>query len=268
MNEIAFFFYHRVDDNMFETCVKTLRRHSKCKIVVATDNVPGDMRTDFSRRYDIEWIDVPRERMTGRRAGCKIEVLREFVVGLSENDAVFVSDVDVYFMGDPFEAFDGSFDLGLTTRGYPYYFPINAGVFCLVCNEKTKEWLGWHVNEIHDPKWERYRSLNRRHRQRFGLDWAVGQDFLIACWEARDEIRETRDFVIKDVGPRYNYCPPSDKWFERAFEAIRTAYRDKTHVVLHLKGQLKRILYEGLFEDAVTSHPKVGTDWWGEGKKT
>ena len=267
MNEIAFFFYHRVDDNMFETCVKTLRRHSSCKIVVASDNFPDELKKEFSNKYVIDWIDVPREQMKGRRAACKVEVLSKYVDQLSMYDAVFVSDVDVYFMGNPFEAF-GGFDLGLTTRGYKYYFPINAGVFCLVCNETTKDWLHWHVNEVRRPTWELYKSLNHRHRQRFGLDWAVGQDFLIACWQKRDEIFETRGFIIKDVGPRYNYCPPSDKWFGRAFDCIRKAYRDKTHVVLHLKGQLKTILYEGLFEDAVTRHPKAGHDWYGGGMNT
>lgn len=263
MNEIAFFFYHRVDDNMFETAIKTLRRHSSCWITVASDNVPDDMKSYFSKQYDVHWVDVPRDRMKGRRAACKIEVLNEFVAKLSGEDRVFVSDVDVYFMGNPFTAF-GDFDVGLTTRGYKYYFPINAGVFCLVCNDNTKEWLRWHVDEVFDPKWILYKNLNRRHRQRFGLDWAVGQDFLIACWEARDQLK----YDIVDVGPRYNYCPPSDKWFGRAFEAIRTAYRDKTHVVLHLKGQLKKILYEGLFEDAVTRYSKAGHDWYGGGMNT
>ena len=152
-----------------------------------TENVPDGMRTYFIKKYDVNWIDVLREQMTGRRAVCKIEVLIELVASLSDKDAVCVSDVDVYFMGNPFEAL-GNFDIGLTTRGYPYYFPINAGIFFLICNEKTKQWMQWHVEEVNDPKWELYKGLNRRHRERFGLDWAVGQDFLIACWEARDKI--------------------------------------------------------------------------------
>jgi len=254
---------------MFQTCIKTLRKVSDCKIVVVTDNVPEKMKEDWSSEYQIDWIDVPRALMIGRRAACKIEALDNFVWQHKNGDVVMVADVDMYFMADPFTALDGQhFDIAFTTRGYDYYFPINGGMFYIVVNDKSRLWLRWHVSEVHNPTWPAYRRRNARHRQRFGLDWAVGQDFLIACWEKRDWILKEMELVIKDVGPKYNYCPPSDKWFERAFECIRKAYKERTHTVLHLKGALKSILYEGLFEDAVTKHTKCSHDWFGEGKKT
>jgi len=227
------------------------------------------MREEFSVQYDVHWIVLSPAVVSGRRAACKIETLNDFIQGFSGEDRVLVSDVDMYFLGNPFTAFkEFEFDVGLTTRGYEYYFPINGGVFCLVCNEKTKEWLKWHVSEIHNMTWSPYIGLNKRHHQRFGLDWAKGQDFLIACWQEREWIKKTKGIVIEDVGNKYNYCPPSDKWKQKAFEAIRKAYREKSVVALHLKSTLKDMLYEGLFEDAVMKYPRCSSDWYGAGKKT
>jgi len=269
MTQYAFLFYHRCDDNMFETCVKTLRMHSGCDIIVATDNVPHDLQNQWSKDYGVYWIDVPVEQMKNRRAAAKIEILDSYVHSLEPDDQVFVSDVDMYFMKDPFTAFTRfEFDVAFTTRGYEYYFPINAGVFCLRVNDFSKRWISWHKEQIYDPTWRPYRDQNKRHRERFGFDWAVSQDFLISCWKERAWIAQTMNINIQDIGPEYNYCPPSDKWKQKAFEAIRIAYRDKTHVVLHLKSTLKDMLYEGLFVDAVIQYPRCGNDWFGEGKKT
>jgi hypothetical protein len=267
MTQYAFMVYHRADDNMFETCLKTLRNHSTCNIVVATDNVAEESRLNLSREYGVQWIVMDSELMENRRAACKLEQLELFVKTLKEGDSILVSDVDIYFLADPFTAI-GDFDIGLTTRGYEYYFPINGGVFYIVCNERSMEWLRWHVAEIHEMTWLPYVVYSYNHRTRFGLDWAVGQDFLVACWEERDWIEREKGIRIVDVGPRYNYCPPSDKWGLKAFEAIRKAYRDKSVVALHLKSTLKDILYEGLFPDAVTKHPRCSNDWFIAGKST
>lgn len=267
--EYAFLFYHRCDDNMFETCVKTLRLVSGCKIVVGTDNVPEEMRTEWTNSYGIEWIIIPRQQMKGRRAAAKLEVLKDFTDTLLEGDKVFICDVDMYFLLNPFEAFvNRTFDVGFTTRGYNYSYAINGGAYLLNINEASCNWVHWHVEQIHNPTWNVYRALNKNHRKRFGLDWAVGQDFMLACWEHRDAIKKDKDICIEDVGSHYNYCPPSDQWAEKAFIALRKAYRDKTHAVLHLKGALKDILYEGLFEHAITKYPKCQHDWFGAGKNT
>lgn len=267
MNQYTFMVYHRTDDNMFETCLKSLRANSDCKIVVVTDNVDEALRQTLTREYGIRWIVLESARMYKRRAACKIEELERFVASLQDNDSVLVSDVDIYFLSDPFVAM-GNFDVGLTTRGYDYYFPINGGVFYIKVNNESRRWLQWHVAEISVPTWDTYLKYNQHHRSRFGLDWAVGQDFLIACWECRDWVLTNKGIVIKDVGPKYNYCPPSDKWGQKAFEAIRTAYRDKSVVALHLKSTLKDILYEGFFEHAVVSQPRCSNDWFTVGRST
>lgn len=252
---------------MFETCVKTLRKHSNCVIVVVTDNVPSETRHKLSRTYNIHWMVLNPGTMEHRRAACKIEQLDIFMQPREDGDCVLVSDVDIYFLADPFTAM-GDFDVALTTRGYDYYFPINGGIFYLNVNDKSKEWISWHNKEVIKPTWPPYIQLNQHHRKRFGLDWAVGQDFLIACWEQREQIKQETGITIVDVGPKYNYCPPSDKWGTKAFEAIRKAYHEKSVVALHLKSTLKDMLYEGFLEDAITKYPKCSNDWYTVGKRT
>jgi len=269
MTQYAYMIYHRTDDNMFLTCLKTLRKNSKCTIVILTDNVPEEMQKELTAKYEVEWINVSKMLMKKRRAACKIEQLQHFVDGLDNGDEVLVMDVDIYFLADPFTAFEILiFDVALTTRGYDYHCKINAGVFYLSITDKTREWLRWHVSEVLEMKWEEYAKQNKDHRLRFGLDWAVGQDFLIVCWENRKWIETTKGIVIKDVGPNYNYCPPSDRWGLKAFEAVRKAYLEKSVTAIHLKSTLKDMLYEGLFEDAVTTGLRCSNDWYTEGNRT
>jgi hypothetical protein len=266
--DIAYFVYHRKDDNMLLTCINSLRVvNPNCSIVIVTDGVPEGLKDKLRNDYNVIWFYVTPSQMNKRRATCKIEMLNEIVKDLENSKAqILVSDVDIYFQGDPFVPFEEypDMDLGLTTRGYPYAFPINAGIFYIRVNDKMKSWVQWHIDEILKPSWGRYIQLHinqYRHRQRLGLDWAVSQDFLIANWLYKDEVKKLKGVNIIDVGPQYNFCPPVDTMKNKAFELIRESLIKKDKVVLHLKSDLKKMIYEGIFPNAKIEYPKGETAW-------
>ncbi|GAH05467.1 unnamed protein product, partial [marine sediment metagenome] len=92
--------------------------------------------------YDVNWIKVSVDEMKNRRAVCKIEQVCSGTQELDDGDKLMVSDVDVIFLDNPFTVFTGSYDLGVTSRGYPYYFDINAGVFFLYVSPKIRSLMG------------------------------------------------------------------------------------------------------------------------------
>jgi len=264
--QYVFYCYHRKDDNMLETCINSLRQvNSSVQILVVTDAMPPAVRDHFRDQYGVQWILVPFSQMQKRRATCKIECLEEAVHEMPEGAQVLVSDVDVYYLKDPFRAFDihTQMDLGLTTRGYQHLFPINAGIFYLHIQKSLREWLLWHRQQILRPTWEPYVQLRHTyHHERYGLDWSVGQDFLIANWLHRSEVFQERLVRIEDVGAQYNYCPPTDTMGAAAFEMVRRVLRDQTVNTIHLKSDLKRMIYEpGLFPHACLRYAKGVVSW-------
>lgn len=264
MNKYAFFAYwHNVDLNMLETCVASLRRVSDCAIYIATDGVSKEIEKHFEI-YKVFWLRVPQDRVTKRRAYCKIEVLNELTRQLDDNDMIMVADVDIFFLKDPFVPFwkHREMDLGLTTRGYAHAFPINGGVFYIRIHPKMKEWLNWHLEEMKKPVWEPYIKHRKRwNHAHFGLDWSVGQDFLVANWRERKWVKETRDIDIIDVGPEYNYCPPTDTMGREAFKLAWKALKERSVSVLHLKSDLKTMIYMPDFQDAKINHTKGKSAW-------
>jgi len=266
----AYYCYHRKDDNMLETCINSLRAvelKSECQIIVCTDGVPEDFEKCLSEKYGVFWVKVPKLKMKNRRATCKIEVLTTIAQTMkNDEDLILVSDVDVYYQSDPFKPFADypDMDLGLTTRHYPHLFPINGGIFYIRVNQKTKNWLKWYIEQILIPTWRPYVQLRKNyHHEHYGLDWSVGQDFLIACWNCRYVLLDNIGLKITDVGPKYNYCPPVDLWKKKAFWAVREAIGKLDEVsIIHLKSDLKSMIYEpGLFPNATTHYPRGKTGW-------
>jgi hypothetical protein len=266
MSQYAFFAYWKnIDPNMLETCINSLRMVNPAVcIVVVTDGVPDELDQRLTREYAVRWIRVPSERAHKRRATCKIEVLCDFSKQCNNNDEILVSDVDVYFITDPFTAFSSKpdIDLGLTTRGYEHLFPINGGIFFVRMNPEMRTWLGWHVKEIHKPTWQPYVQFRKKyHHERYGLDWSVGQDFLIANWEHRTEVGIGMGVGVVDVGPHYNYCPPTDTMGNGAFKLAWDALEKRSVSVLHLKSDLKKMIYDSNFPNAKINYPKGSAAW-------
>jgi hypothetical protein len=265
MTKYVFFCYHRKEDNVLETCVNSFRHACpEARILIATDGVPANLKERFHKEYGVAWIQVPVEKMVKRRATCKIEVLNSLVQAMSQGDEVLVSDVDVYFLDDPFVPFKTHrrMDLGVTTRGYSHLFPINGGIFYIRVSDKMKDWMKWHEEQVHHPTWPPYVLSRKRYRhEHFGLDWSVGQDFLITNWLRREDILEQRGIRIEDAGPEYNYCPPTDTLGEKAFQMARKAVEERTVSVLHLKSDLKRMVYDDVLPLAKTNNPKGTLAW-------
>lgn len=254
--------YHPSDLNMLETSINSLRKVSDCKIQLFTDD---ELPSDFMERNKDLWIHIDiKNAMVGRRALYKVERYCEYAIQNPIED-IIVADVDTLFLSDPFKAFcEKEFDIGLTTRGYEYHFPINAGMIYLRHGENKNRFLNWHVFECSNPDWLPYVSWRKKWgHEKYGSDWTVGQDFLNVAWMHRDSVEETQVLKIDDVGPTYNYCPARDVFTEDvAIKMILDAYASKAASVLHLKSSLKRLLYEGVFDEAVIHYPKQDEFTW------
>jgi hypothetical protein len=250
---------------MLVTCIHSLRKVCPdAGIILTTDGIPqyvGDLLYD---EYDVEFDIVGKQRMVGRRATCKVERLCKCVEeDCEDGDIVLASDVDVVFLKDPFTAMeDEDIDIGLTTRGYPHLFPINGGIFYMRMNNGVQDWLLWHVEQIHNPTWKPYVDHREKcNHQRYGLDWSVGQDFLVACWMFRHHVWDRFKIRVSDVGPNYNFCPPTDTMGDGAFDMVWKALEEGEITTLHLKSALKGMIYDRSFPDAQILYPKGNLAW-------
>lgn len=268
MRKIAAMVYHRIDDNVLETCLKSLRAVSDCQIVIYTDDMPKDLCSEISRLYEVEWRVVAPVLMRGQRSVFKVIATNELAEAQPDGTQTMVSDVDTYFLKDPFEAFAEDFDLGVTSRGYDYWIPINAGIYFYRISDNMRRYLEYMSDEVDKPSWGAYVKFQTSHRhQRYGRDWSRGQDFLNTSWICKDLLRDVYHIKVKDVGYKYNYCPGVDvEGDDRAKALIRQAYKNKSVHVLHLKSSLKQLVYEDVFDLAVTRHPKGHYNWEAMGK--
>ena len=264
MNKYAFFAYwNNVDPNMLETCISSLRDVSDCIIYIAANSVPKDVEQKLNL-YGVQWIWIPDSKVKDRRACCKIEVLNDIVKQCGNNDMIMVSDVDIVFIKDPFFPFLSypDMDLGLTTRGYKHAFSINAGMFYIKVNDNMRKWLSWHLAEIYNPVWEAYVNHRRKwNHGHYGLDWSVGQDFLVSTWDNKEFVESKMNIKVVDVGPEYNYCPPTDTMGIKAFNMAWKSLDEKSVSVLHLKSDLKKMIYMPKFPNAKLNFKMGKTGW-------
>lgn len=244
-------YWNRVDDNVFETFVKTFRKYNQSALLqVHTDSEP-----ELNGRYkNVEWhLD---SNPKGRRALEKLESVYNLVRHLSNGSRVLISDIDVYFLGNPFSAFnDFHFDIGLTIRDY--WAPVNGGIWYFQVSDRLRAFFDFSlgpVNSILKPE-----NFPRTSKQ--WPDWFIDQDYLCWIWNSRKDIRKRYELKILDVGQRYNYCPGTDVYGNLTKGMLQKVCREKSAVTLHLKGVLKECIYEDWLGDAVICHKRGGVDW-------
>ncbi len=255
-------YWGRPNDDVFETCVNTFVKHApKALLQVHSD----DRVNDLSRDYGIRWVGVPKREVAGRRALCKIEQLQRLVHLLKNGDRLIVADADLYFLDDPFKAFEHEFDVAVTTRCHPYRWPVNGGMFFLRINKDTRAFVDFYLRQCEKPTWPALVEFRRG--RPYTPDWEIGQDFLCALYSVHGAVPYMKDLTVIDVGYEYNFCPNTDLFgTPKARILIQNAYEEKTVKVLHLKSELKLCIYDDYMEDAITK--RCDGRWnWKAGKK-
>ncbi len=160
-------------------------------------------------------------------------------------DKIFSLDLDTVVQGDIFKVFDGTFDFGYTTRFYPYWAPINEGVWCLDYSEKSAKFLKYFFDQVTKPTWEPFINFSKKfgHNSE-GKSWFSNQDFLCSQY-----LFGIDTFCrMKDIGWQYNFCPTVEeadpRTYEIAKECIIESIGSKNIKILHFKGRLKNIMEE------------------------
>ena len=234
-------YFNAVNDDMFETFLRTFRRVSGALLQVYTDTPKKKWEND----YQVEFVRVKPEEYRNKRCLCRMECVQHCLSRLKDGDRLVCSDVDVYYLDDPFTAFDKLyFDIGVTRRFHPYKVPINSGQFFIRANPTTRYIFDGELVDFarKHPEWH---------------DWYLDQEFLIDLWRKGDAV---------DVGWEYNFCPNTDVFgVEMAQGMIRRAYGSRSVKVLHLKSELMLCLYNGYMEDAVTKNPCGSWNWKKDG---
>jgi len=191
-------------------------------------------------------------------AGSKIITQFRFINNLPDNSKVISADADLYYLKDPFtafdiEAFDGAseqyeWDIAVTTRpeGELHHYPINQGIVMFRVNDKVRNFLEFLASQIFKRTWPELIEWQAKFNHT-GNNWCIGQDMMCVAWLLRDWVYEKFGVTIIDVGPKYNFCPHADgAHTEKGKELLMNAYYSRSVSVLHLKSRLKELLLDGM----------------------
>ena len=237
-----------INDDLLLTSLTTLRYLFKGEIYLVSPELSGRVQTWVSGERNIKLRQASMKQWENRRMCCKIELLYSILEAEDSEAQVIMGDVDVIFLGNPFEAFhEFHFDLGLTSRCYKYRTPVNGGMVYLRNSEGIRNYVRWAIDQMKNPTWQPYLNT-RRHR---GLDWYCDQDILVAIYRNKDEFEEMLNIKVIDIGFKYNYCTGTDVQRKAAFALMKEAYLKRKYPVLHFKTALKRLIYEPWFKDLV-----------------
>ena len=230
---------------------------------------------DNTKRSVLTQYVTPDERKIGRM-GSKVLTQYRFILGLPNGSRVISADGDLYFLRDPFQAFDfivngfdlsengklemreakssqqidvlakDKFDIGVTTRCEEYQYPINGGVVMFRVNDQVKDFLRFLIEQLYnltDPDLISYQKQFGHE----GTDWYIDQDMWNVAYLSDDKLKEHYNVKITDVGCSFNYAPHADgEQTESGKAKLMGAFLDESVHVLHLKSRLKELLFEGL----------------------
>ncbi len=230
------------------TMLASLDQHCNCTLIFVAQGMTAALQQQVRSAFaqSIEFRAVPDEQWFGQRMARKIWGLQQ--VPFSHGDRVFVLDTDLLIQADIFAGLDGSFDVGLTTRHYDYWYKINGGVWGFQFNARSRAFLKFFADELRCPTWTPLIAFQeslkpRRPLSAYGsLDWWCDQDFLCTVFDHPLPFACT----IGDLGPCYNFCPSVEDdipgTFENARVEILAKLGDRNIKVLHFKGRLKEVL--------------------------
>ncbi|MAH43683.1 hypothetical protein CL614_08265 [archaeon] len=234
---VAYFIYvgKYVKDDMFDVCVRSLKKQSDCKIVVYTCDLENQ---DILKNRNVEIINFSKEDWNNRRMTCKIEKAYQVIkdMSLKDGDNVLSLDADLIFLKDPFDVFNNEFDFFYTTRHFESEFKNNGGVWGYKINNSSKKFMEIYINEINNPKWIPYIEFRKNHphnRDLKNLDWWIDQDFICVCDRYINEINNGNfgfDITLFDAKSSYNYI------IRNGYEEVKKEINSKNNYILHLKG--------------------------------
>jgi hypothetical protein len=228
--------YGRIDDDMFETCIKSFFSVTEgARIVVVSDTDPRDKWLE----YPISWRIGAEENIKDQMQFAKTQAAIEFCENLNKDDRFILADTDLYFLKDPFRAFDErEFNIGVTSRMHSYmcHVDINGGMLFVRPGPETVA--------IMKKEWEKYLEYDKNNR-----NWHIGQGYFNSLY---------KDGYATDVGWYWNYCPSTSYFgYSKAADMLKRAYETESVAVLHLKDKAKYLIYDGFLEHAVN-------DYWKE----
>jgi len=227
------------NDMLMTKSLSTLAEVSGCNKIVFSDKVKN-----YGLNVLTQYV-IPEEVTIGRM-GSKVTSQYRFIKSLPDGSKVISADADLYYLKDPFTAFEQDFDIAVTTRPYKYQYPINGGVVMFRVNDKVKSFLSFLTSQVLSRTWKELVEWQALFKHE-GNDWYIDQDILCCCWFCKDEILNKFGVKIIDVGPNYNYCPHADgPGTAIGKRLLMAAYNEKSVAVLHLKSRLKELLLDGM----------------------
>ena len=215
------------DDLLFTNCIKSLRKHSSCEIIIyKTNNVnlDGIKHLDNLRIIEFEKKDWDNKKMSFR-----VETVYNY--NWDENDRVIVFDVDMFFMDNPFNIFrDQKFDYFYTTRSdiKTSTSPINEGLTGFVFSNKIKKFYNFWIKQIKNSTWNHFKN------KIFNKNQGCGQQFLCAVYDKINNLpQEINNVKFFDATCHWNYTTTKDNFYD-----IYDKIKNKSVAVVHLKGPI------------------------------
>lgn len=226
------------DNSLIDISLKSLRKVSDCQVVIFSDKP-----IDYG--YNSKTIAVSQDVLNIGIMGSKMITHYQFVQQRKTGDKIISADNDLFYLSDPFTAFENSFDIGLTTRHYKWHYPINGGVVMFKAGYNLKSFLTFVLSQLKEVTWKPLKEFQNKFSHS-GNNWYIDQDIWCTAWNERQILKERLNLNIEDIGYRYNFCPHSDgDRTEIGKHELMDAYTNKSVAVLHLKSRLKELVLDG-----------------------
>lgn len=194
MKNIAYFFWTGEINQMFLDCIQSYKKLNFFdEWFILTDNT-----SILKYHSDFQIIEVPDE-WVNKRFFLKLHSIQ--YIPANFGDCIMILDGDTLCRKQLNNFFTGH-DVVLTTRHYDSPFKVNAGVWGLIKNKKTDQFLRHATETILNPlNWNTYYELKINHpwknaRSLTNIDWPVDQDYLEMIYKNKDNLTESAGLDI------------------------------------------------------------------------